>query len=140
MNLGAILFALLLFEGSEVMTSTNIIAALYVFALAAFLVGACILLTVGIANTSRDPRGARPGIPSTGHHRERHEQLTHNSSGALAACEQIGRLPWRLRPDSREGGHRTTRVRTSAGGNPSRECRMIWIGIDARKRVHQAWP
>ena len=37
MNLGAILFALLLFEGSEVMTSGNIIAALYVFALAAFL-------------------------------------------------------------------------------------------------------
>src|SRR5438477_10768199 len=37
MNLGAILFALLLFEGSEVMTSGNIIAALYVFSLAAFV-------------------------------------------------------------------------------------------------------
>src|SRR5438874_11486034 len=37
MNLGAILFALLLLEGSEVVTSTNIITALYVFALAAFL-------------------------------------------------------------------------------------------------------
>ena len=37
MNLAAILFAFLLFEGSEVMTSANIIAALYVFALAAFL-------------------------------------------------------------------------------------------------------
>src|SRR5438876_10600895 len=37
MNLGAILFALLLFEGSDVMTSGNIIAWLYVFALAAFL-------------------------------------------------------------------------------------------------------
>src|SRR6266478_8654032 len=37
MNLGAMLFSLLLLEGSEVMTSTNIITALYVFALAAFL-------------------------------------------------------------------------------------------------------
>src|SRR5438132_7614315 len=37
MNLGAILFALLLLEGSEVVTSTNIITDLYVFALAAFL-------------------------------------------------------------------------------------------------------
>ena len=37
MNLGAILFALLVLEGSEVVTSTNIITALYVFALAAFL-------------------------------------------------------------------------------------------------------
>src|ERR1051326_4118412 len=38
--------------------------------------------------------------------------LTRNSLGALAACEQIGRLAWRLRPDSREGGQRTTQVRT----------------------------
>src|SRR5213082_1438726 len=37
MNLGAMLFSLLLLEGSEVVTSTNIITALYVFALAAFL-------------------------------------------------------------------------------------------------------
>src|SRR5579859_4504830 len=39
-------------------------------------------------------------------------RLTRSSLGALAACEQIGRLPWRLRSDSREGGHRATQVRT----------------------------
>ena len=45
-------------------------------------------------------------------------RLTRSSLGALAACEQIGRLAWRLRPDSREGGHRTTRVRTVGRWQP----------------------
>ena len=65
-------------------------------------------------------------------------RLTRSSLGALAACEQIGRLPWRLRPDSREGGQRTTQVRTVGRRPPIQESQVIWIGIDAHKRVHQA--
>ena len=47
-----------------------------------------------------------------------HGQADLQFFGALAACERIGRLPRCLRPDSREGGQRTSRVRTVGRWRP----------------------